>query len=137
MSFSGSKQINLLKEGKKTWTFKDRNFPYFSSPAVTQDRVVFGGRDKLLHCVKREDGASLWSFPTRGKVDSSPVICGDKVVVGSDDGRVYVVSLDKGKELWSYEIGQPIGSSPAVADGKMVVGCDDGVIYCFGQKPGK
>ena len=57
-------------------------------PGSDQDRVVFGGRDKLLHCAQREDGKALWSFPTRGKVDSSPVICGGKVVVGSDDGRL-------------------------------------------------
>ena len=68
--------------------------------------------------MNRADGQPVWSFATRGKVDSSPVVCGDKVVVGSDDGRLYVVSLDKGKELWSYEIGQPIESSPAVARGK-------------------
>jgi outer membrane protein assembly factor BamB len=123
-----------LKEGKKAWAFHDRNFPYFSSPAVTKEVVVFGGRDKLLHCVKRDSGQALWSFPTRGKVDSSPAICGNKVVVGSDDGRLYLVSLDNGKELWSYEVGQPIGSSPAVAREKIVVGCDDGNVYCFGAK---
>ena len=67
-----------LTTGKKSWTFHDRDFPYFSSPAVVKDRVVFGGRDKQLHCVKRDDGTSVWTFPTRGKVDSSPVICGNK-----------------------------------------------------------
>ena len=51
-----------LKEGKKVWTFHDRDFPYFSSPAVTKDRVLFGGRDKLLHCVNRADGKPVWSF---------------------------------------------------------------------------
>ena len=121
-----------LKEGKKEWTFHDRDFPYFSSPAVTPEFVVFGGRDKRLHCVKRADGQAVWSFATRGKVDSSPVVCGDKVIVGSDDGRVYVVSLETGKEVWSYEVGQPIESSPAVAHGKVVIGCDDGGVYCFG-----
>jgi len=123
-----------LKAGKKVWTYHDRNFPYFSSPAVTPAVVVFGGRDKRLHCVNRETGQAVWSFATRGKVDSSPVVCGDKVVVGSDDGRLYVVSLDKGKELWSYEVGQPIESSPAVARGRVVVGANDGNVYCFGGK---
>jgi outer membrane protein assembly factor BamB len=123
-----------LKKQTNAWAFRDRNFPYFSSPAVSADRVVFGGRDKILHCVNRSDGHPLWSFPTRGKVDSSPVICGDKVVVGSDDGRVYVVSLQKGNEIWSYEIGRPVGSSPAVADGKIVIGADDGTVYCFGEE---
>jgi len=96
--------------------------------------VVFGGRDKRLHCLNKDTGKVFWTFPTRGKVDSSPAICGDKVVVGSDDGRLYVVSLSAGKELWSYEIGQPITSSPAVVDGMVVVGCEDGNVYCFGPK---
>jgi len=122
-----------LQAGKKVWTFHDRDFPFFSSPAVTKEVVLFGGRDKLLHCVKRADGQPVWSFATRGKVDSSPVVCGNKVVVGSDDGRLYVVSLDKGKQLWSYEIGQPIQSSPAVAQAKVVIGADDGNVYCFGS----
>ena len=123
-----------LAAGKKAWTFRDRDFPYYSSPAVTKDFVVFGGRDKLLHCLKRADGHAVWSFATRGKVDSSPAVCGDKVVVGSDDGRLYLVSLETGKELWSYEIGQPVESSPAVARGQVVVGGDDGGVYCFGAK---
>ena len=88
----------------------------------------------MLHCVNRADGQRVWSFATRGRVDSSPVVCGDKVVVGSDDGRVYLVSLSDGKELWSYEIGQPVGSSPAVAEGKFVIGSEDGSVYCFGTK---
>lgn len=122
-----------LEKGTNIWSFKDRNFPYFSSPAVTEDRVLFGGRDKRLHCVKRTDGTPIWTFATRGKVDSSPVVCGDKVVVGSDDGFLYLVSLADGKEVWSYEIGQPVGSSPAIAHGRIVVGSEDGRIYCFGN----
>jgi eukaryotic-like serine/threonine-protein kinase len=123
-----------LNDGKTVWTYKNREFPYMSSAAVTKDRVVVGGRDKLLHCLNRENGEKIWTFATQGKVDSSPVIAGDKVVVGSDDGRVYLISLQTGKELWSYEIGQPIGSSPAVADRKIVIGSDDGNVYCFGEK---
>ena len=125
---------NVETNSPVVWRFRDREFAYFSSPAVTRDRVVFGGRDKQLHCVRADDGKPLWSFATRGRVDSSPVIAGDKVVVGSDDGRVYIVSLNDGKELWSYEIGRSVGSSPAVADGKIVIGSDDGNVYCFGEK---
>ncbi|MBL9167920.1 MAG: PQQ-binding-like beta-propeller repeat protein [Verrucomicrobiales bacterium] len=121
-----------LEKGTNIWSFKDRNFPYFSSPAVTADRVIFGGRDKRLHCLKRSDGTSVWTFATRGKVDSSPVVSHDKVVVGSDDGFLYLVSLADGKEIWSYEIGQAVGSSPAIAEGRIIVGSEDGRIYCFG-----
>jgi outer membrane protein assembly factor BamB len=123
-----------LDKGTNLWTYKDRGFAYISSPALIDDRVIVGGRDKRLHCLNRETGKPIWTFPTRGKVDSSPAVCDGKVVFGSDDGRLYVVSLKDGKELWNYEIGQPITSSPAVVDGRIIVGSEDGNVYCFGKK---
>jgi outer membrane protein assembly factor BamB len=119
---------------KIQWIYKDRSFPYFSSPAVGADRVVVGCRDRRVHCIDRETGKSLWTFSTRGKVDSSPVICGDKVVVGSDDGRLYLIGLSDGIEVWSYEIGEAIVSSPSVCGGIVLVGSEDGFIYAFGPK---
>ena len=121
-----------LNEGKIAWQYKDRAFPYFSSPALTRDRVVFGGRDKRLHCVEKATGEKVWDFNTRGKVDSSPVIVGNRVLVGSADGRLYLVSLDEGKEIWSFEIGESIISSPAVVNGLVIVGSEDGNVYAFG-----
>lgn len=121
-----------VEEGKIVWKYRDRAFPFMSSPAVTADRVLVGSRDKRLHCVNRADGKPVWTFQTRGKVESSPVVAGDRVIVGSDDGRLHVVSLTDGKERWNYELGQPVQSSPAVVDGHIVIGCDDGYVYCFG-----
>ena len=123
-----------LEKGDIQWKFKDRAFPYFSSPALTKDRVIFGGRDKKLHCVKKESGEEVWAFPTRGKVDSSPVVAGDKIVVGSEDGSLYMVGLADGKKIWSYEVGQAITASPAVVNGIVVVGSEDGAVYAFGTK---
>lgn len=116
------------------WTFRDRAFPFFSSPAVTDRWVLIGGRDKRLHCLDRETGRQAWEFAARAKVDSSPVVCGDSVVFGSDDGRLYVVELATGREAWSYEIGKGITASPAVAGGKVVIGAEDGTLYAFGKK---
>ena len=115
------------------WEYTGGDYPFFSSPAVSEDIVVFGGRDKLIHCINRKDGKVAWKFQTLGEVDSSPVICRNKVVVGSEDGRIYMLGLYNGKKIWSYEIGQPITSSPAVANGMVVVGSDDGFVYAFGS----
>jgi outer membrane protein assembly factor BamB len=120
------------KAGTTLWTYRDRNFPYFSSAALTNDHVIIGGRDKRLHCIKRTDGSALWHFQTRGVVDSSPVVCRDAILVGSADGRLYCVNLSDGAERWVYEIGAPITSSPAVADGRIVIGAEDGTVYCIG-----
>ncbi len=123
-----------ITAGNIAWRFKDRSFPYFSSPALTADRVIFGGRDKKLHCVKRENGEEIWAFATRGKVDSSPVVCGDRIVVGSEDGRLYIINLADGKAVWDYEIGQGIAGSPAVVNGLIIIGSEDGSVYAFGGK---
>jgi len=120
-----------IATGEIVWRYTDADYPFFSSPAVGRNVVVFGGRDNRLHCIGRNDGKVVWTFQTLGEVDSSPVICGDKVVVGSEDGRLYVIRLSDGSEVWSYEIGQPVTSSPAVAGGIVVVGSDDGYVYAF------
>ena len=114
------------------WQYKERGFPYFSSPAVTDEHVIIGGRDKRVHCLDRATGKQLWEFQTGGKVDSSPVVCGDKIAFGSEDGRLYVLSMENGKELWSYEIGEPLTASPAVANGMIIIGSEDGAVYAFG-----
>lgn len=120
--------------GQIVWQYTQSEAPFFSSPAVGEQLIVFGGRDEYVHCVRRDNGQRVWVFKTLGEVNSSPALCGDKVVVGSDDGRLYLLQLADGKQLWSYEMGQPVTSSPAVAGGIVVVGCDDGYVYAFGPK---
>ena len=119
------------------WRYPSPRFGFFSPPAITPDRVIFGGRDKQLHCVDRDTGLALWTFPTRRKIDSAPVVCDDKVIFGSGDGRLYVVRLEDGEEVWSYDIGQSIFSSPAVVDGIIIVGANDGRLYAFGKAKDK
>ncbi len=120
--------------GQVGWKYTDSNAPFFSSPAVTSEAVIVGGRDGLVHAIGRDDGKRRWAFRTMGEVDSSPAVCGDKIVVGSSDGRIYVLRLADGEKLWSYDLGRAAVSSPAVAQGVVVVGCDDGYVYAFGTR---
>ncbi len=120
-----------LDSGEVEWRYDGKRQGFCSSPAVSETHVVFGGRDRHLHCAARADGAPLWKFRTKRKVDASPVICGDRVVFGSGDGRVYILRLADGELLWSYDVGKPIYSSPAVVDGHVVIGAGDGRVYAF------
>ena len=118
---------------KPVWTYRDRNFGYFASPALSDDLVIIGARDKRVHALERKSGEARWHFATKGDVDSSPVLCKDGgVVFGSMDGRGYFVEAATGKERWRYEIGSDIASSPAVARGLIVIGANDGNVYCIG-----
>ncbi len=124
-----------LKRHAVMWTYRhpSRNFPFYSSAALAADRVVLGGRDKLVHCLDRSTGKELWSFLTRARVDSSPLIAGDRVFVGSNDGRLYELDLATGKKMWEFTAGAPLSASPAAAQGALVIGSQDGVLYCFGS----
>lgn len=116
------------------WEYKDREFPFFSSAAISGNFVVFGSRDRRVHCINRDTGKSVWTFATKGQVDSSPIICNGNLFVGSDDGRLYRLGLSDGKLIWSYEIGSAIACSPAIACQRIIVGAEDGVVYAFGKK---
>jgi outer membrane protein assembly factor BamB len=113
---------------------------FFSCAAVGETRVVTGCRDGRVHCMAREDGKGLWTFETRGDVDSAPVICGDRVVAASTDGTLFVLRLEDGSVLWSFSLGAAVTGSPAVAGGMIVLGAEDGQVFAFGPGgtgPGK
>ena len=118
------------------WTFQpDRgNQPFRSSPAVTAEAVVFGGRNKRLHALDPQTGKPLWEYTTRNRIDGSPVVVGDRVFVGAADGRLYALDLKTGKLDWQYEAGGGFNGSPGVSRGRLVIANDNGTVYCFGEK---
>lgn len=126
------------KASKIVWTFKDpkREAPFHSSAAVTDEVVVLGGHDKLLHCLDRKTGKARWDFPTKAKITGSPVVVGDRVYFGSEDGHLYGLTLKDGKEVFKFRDGRPFSASVAIGEGCLVIGSEnnDGPIYCFGKK---
>jgi outer membrane protein assembly factor BamB len=111
---------------------RDRQFPFYSSAAVIDARVVVGGRDKYVHCLDAYTGRPHWTFPTQARVESSPAVADGRVFFGSNDGRFYVLDFQRGHKLAEFNAGAPLSASPAVASGRVVIGSQDGTLYCFG-----
>jgi outer membrane protein assembly factor BamB len=126
------------KKKQIEWRYKDpvKEFPIHASAAVTKKYVIVGGHDKQMHCIDRETGNGVWTFATKGRIDSSAVVVGDRVFFGSADRHLYGLSIDKGEEVWNFNASQSITAGPAVGENAMVVGCEGsgGFIYCFGKK---
>jgi len=122
-----------LSSRRVAWRYQhpERRFPFYSSAAVTADRVVVGGRDKMVHGLNAA-GKAVWTFTTGARVESSPAIVGDRVFVGSNDGKLYVLNLNSGAKIWEFNAGSPLSASPAIANGRIVIGSQDGRLYCFG-----
>ena len=122
-----------LKDHTVGWRYQhpERKFPFYSSAALFMDKVVLGGRDKMVHGLN-VTGKEVWTFATRARVESSPAIAGGRVFVGSNDGRFYVLNVTSGAKLWEFNAGAPLSASPAIANGRIVIGAQDGRLYCFG-----
>jgi outer membrane protein assembly factor BamB len=123
-----------LRARRVLWRYSDptRQFPFVSSAALSQGRIVLGGRDKHVHSIDIATGKAAWTFATRARVESSPVIAGGRVYVGSFDGRLYVLDERTGQKTWEFDAGDAIGASPAIAAGRLVVGARNGIVYCLG-----
>ncbi len=123
-----------LAEGKVVWTYENpnRHFPFYSSAALSPDRVVIGGRDKLVHALDPETGQAVWTHAAGARVDSSPVIAGPTVYLGTVGGDLLGLDLKSGEKVWEFATGSSVTASPALAHGRMVIGTLDGLLYCFG-----
>ncbi len=123
-----------LRAKKILWRYEnpDRQFPFYSSGAFANGRVIVGSRDKLVHAIDAASGKKAWTFTARARVDSSAAIAGGRVYIGSSDGRLYVLDAAGGQKQWEFDTGAPLTASPAIASGKVVIGSGDGVVYCFG-----
>ena len=113
------------------WQFDEGEDAFFSSPAVNENIVVVGCRDRNVYCLDRQTGNKRGRFSAQENFDSSPVICGDKVAIGCDDGRLYILDIETGQEVFSYTLGSPVLSSPAIAQNHLFIGCDNGIVYAF------
>jgi outer membrane protein assembly factor BamB len=126
--------LNLQKHLPE-WSYAHptRNFPFYSSAAIGSDRIVLGGRDKIVHCLDKSTGKEIWSFMTKARVESSPLVTGSRVFIGSNAGLFYEFDLISGKKVWEFTSGAPFSASPAAVHGFLVIGDQDGVLYCFGK----
>jgi outer membrane protein assembly factor BamB len=115
------------------WRYRHprRQFPFLSSAAVTENLVLIGGRDKMLHAIHRDSGQTAWTFSTAARIDSSPVVIDDRVICPSGSGLIYLLDLHTGELKWEFDSGDSFVSSPSVAKGRIVVGTESGLVYCF------
>ena len=113
------------------WVYADRDFPFFSAPAVSEDSVFIGSRDKALHAIDRRSGTGRWKFPTGGRVESSPLVFDDAVVFGSSAGRLHAVDPSDGSELLAIDLGEELIAAPAFAAGVIVIGGGDGTVFAL------
>ncbi len=80
-------------EGDILWARETNTF-IASSPALLEDRLIYGDGLGQVHAVDRSSGDELWSYPTQGEIWSSPAVAGETVFVASTDGYLYALNIN-------------------------------------------
>ena len=125
----------LLEEPTAKWTFKaDRKIG--TSPAVLEDRVVFGSDDGSLYAVDVDTGEELWKFETGRQIRSSPLVAEGVVYFGNDANTLYALNVETGDEIWSFEANSSILSSPVLAGGTVYFGTNFNNFYALDARTG-
>ena len=124
-----------LDTGAIAWRYRHpkRRFPFFASAALTDDVVIIGGRDKMVHALSPETGKSLWTYTAKSRIESSAVIVGTRAFLGTTGGMLIALDVSTGESVWEFVTGSSIVASPSVADNRLYIGTEDGILYCFGK----
>jgi outer membrane protein assembly factor BamB len=136
--------------GKRKWVFEiagaamnpaDFGFDrqaIISSPSLTPDLVLVGGRDGFLYAVNRESGTEQWRFDHKVSwVISTPAIHDGVVYAGTSDGQfIQAVELATGKEKWRAAARGPVWASPTVVGDAVYAGSFGGILYALDRETG-
>ena len=123
-----------LDTGEIAWRYRHpkRRFPFFASAALTEDSVIIGGRDKMVHALSQATGESLWTYTAKSRIESSAVIVGTRAFFGTTRGLFIALDITTGESVWEFATGSSIVASPSVSNGRIYIGTEDGILYCFG-----
>lgn len=138
--------------GSVVWSYRigfhTKRKGIFSSPAVHDGIVYFGGYDGNFYALDAQTGARKWVSLDADWIGSSPALAPDLgiVFVGLEfglwrkRGGISAINMKTGKMMWSYtDMPCFTHSSPFyIREHKQVViGSNDGAVYLFEARTGK
>lgn len=125
--------FNLVKP---RWTYNsDANV--ISTPAVTNDLVIFGNQRGEVNALQLTNGKKKWTYNTGVSVLSSPAVAGDKVVFGCADGNVYCLVATNGKLHWKFRTNAAVLGSPLIDNNTAYIGGSDHSVHAIDINSGK
>lgn len=112
--------------GDTTWANNASGFPFVANAAVGpvpdgKMGVFVGGHDKTLYHLNTK-GAKVWTFRTRGRINSSAAVGKRNLYFGSNDGNVYGLNLMTGEQLWKLNTGSPVTAGVELSNGCLIFG---------------
>lgn len=114
-----------LADGQAVWQFQADD-PIGASPAVDQQRVIFGAFDGRIRALNLADGSLLWQLDTGAAVTSVPAVADGRVIVGSRSYDIHALDTVSGEPVWRHYLWYSWVESSAVVSGDRVyIGSSD------------
>ena len=129
-----------LANGRQEWSFRgapplDPDYlNVLATPAVTTDRVLFGGADGVLYALSADSGVVLWKSEIASLIVTPLVLVSDTLCFGTRDGRLLLADLSRGKPKAEIRLGQIPFGPPTIAGQSVLIYSvegDSGVLNAF------
>jgi Family of unknown function (DUF6624)/PQQ-like domain len=103
-----------LRTGRLNWSFQSgfpRNqFMWSRRPAVSSDRVFFGGINGVLYALAADSGKEIWKRDFGSRISAHLTTAGDVLYLGTASGHFYEVNQMTGAVLADFVLGMtPVG----------------------------
>lgn len=100
-------------EGKKLWTFEDKNLGQFRScPAVTQGLVLIGSSSGYFFGLDAKTGQAKWAFDADAPIYHTPAVYKNAIYFGAEDLHAYSLDIRTGKVNWKSDKLYGLGFGP-------------------------
>jgi eukaryotic-like serine/threonine-protein kinase len=73
-----------------------------STPALTEDRIYFGGRDGLVYALDAQSGKQIWQKDLGARISTSVALHGHDLYVGTAKRELYRLDRDSGEVLGRF-----------------------------------
>jgi len=121
------------------WHVESENHrEFFSSPALVDGVLYFGGNDGYMRAVDASDGSVLWSFGTSCGICGEPAVDSNMVFFGGQDGYVYALDRNTGILAWSAGLGYHVFADVGIMiDSLILSGNSRGKICALARDDGE
>jgi outer membrane protein assembly factor BamB len=134
-------------DGKLIWSFQTEagQQGIHGTALVDEENVFFGNYNGNFYCLKKNNGALVWSTTIANAAGSSPLMYKEKIIFSAEFSQPlqgYAVALDRrtGKKIWVSEyFEEQVHSSPTLdeANGIIGVGSNTGVFWGLDVETGQ
>ena len=127
--------------GELRWMLHREDVGAWTTPAVTEDLVLFGWLDGRLEALDIQTGEVEWVFETGDPIFAPPTVADGFVYFGTNDGRVWAVDIVTGQKRWEFQTDvesdycrEDCGGSanaPVISNGVLYIGNNAGFFYAL------